>query len=275
MVLSSGILEMGLSLMTSQSSLSILNQSQWSMVLRIEKGLTSTRQKNPEDKLSTLKSYRRAKGLCFKYGEKWSHGHKCPPTISLHAIEEAWQFLHENNPEQHTTDCEDQDSGDDPMALSVQALPDYKIQSFLAGKEVFMLLDSRSSHCFIDQQTTDRLDGWQTLDQPIKVRMANGNEIPCTHELPNTIWGLQGHSFQSSFKVIPLGCYDIILGIDWLAKHSPMQIHWAKKWLQFNLQGHTIQLQGIQSGTTWGSPISAKPAPSYAKKRGYSIYGVD
>lgn len=31
-----------------------------------------------EDKLGTLKAYRRQIGLCFKCGEKWGPGHKCP-----------------------------------------------------------------------------------------------------------------------------------------------------------------------------------------------------
>ena len=41
-----------------------------------------------EDKLTTLKNYRRSKGLCFKCGEKWGPNHKCPPSMSLNAIED-------------------------------------------------------------------------------------------------------------------------------------------------------------------------------------------
>ena len=41
-----------------------------------------------EDKLIALKNYRRSKGLCFKCGEKWGPNHKCPPSISLNAIED-------------------------------------------------------------------------------------------------------------------------------------------------------------------------------------------
>jgi hypothetical protein len=31
-----------------------------------------------EDKVSSLLSYRKAKGLCYKCGEKWGKGHTCP-----------------------------------------------------------------------------------------------------------------------------------------------------------------------------------------------------
>ena len=57
-----------------------------------KKTLDSTRSRQGDDKLSALKNYRKAKGLCFKCGEKWSPGHKCQ-TVSLHAMEEVWEFL--------------------------------------------------------------------------------------------------------------------------------------------------------------------------------------
>jgi hypothetical protein len=37
-----------------------------------------------EDKLRALKQYRRARSLCDRYDEKWSHGHKCATTVQLH-----------------------------------------------------------------------------------------------------------------------------------------------------------------------------------------------
>lgn len=46
-----------------------------------------------EDKLDTLKAYRRKNALCFRCGEKWGHNHKCPANISLHVMEELWDAL--------------------------------------------------------------------------------------------------------------------------------------------------------------------------------------
>jgi hypothetical protein len=37
-------------------------------------------------KLSAVKAYRRAMGLCYKCGEKWSKDHKCSPQIQLHLV---------------------------------------------------------------------------------------------------------------------------------------------------------------------------------------------
>jgi hypothetical protein len=41
-----------------------------------------------DDKLRALRQYRRARGLCEKCAKKWFNGHKCAPTVQLHAIEE-------------------------------------------------------------------------------------------------------------------------------------------------------------------------------------------
>ena len=50
----------------------------------------SVKQKTPktesEDKLATLKEFRKRNRLCFKCGEKWSHNHKCLAQVSLHVI---------------------------------------------------------------------------------------------------------------------------------------------------------------------------------------------
>jgi len=51
--------------------------------------------------------------------------------------------------------------------------------------------------------------------------------------------------FVVDLKILPLKCYDIILGMDWLEMHSPMEIHWQEKWLSFYHNGTKLQLHGI------------------------------
>lgn len=121
---------------------------------------------------------------------------------------------------------EEDDSGDDLMAISIQALQGtegmktIRFRGFLSSQEVFMLIDSGSSHSFINKMLVTDNKARKTLSKPTRVKVANRSEIPCTQELPSFVWGLQGHTFKSSFKIIPLGCYDVILGIDWLSPQS-------------------------------------------------------
>uniref|UniRef100_A0A453PRQ0 Retrotransposon gag domain-containing protein n=2 Tax=Aegilops tauschii subsp. strangulata TaxID=200361 RepID=A0A453PRQ0_AEGTS len=46
-----------------------------------------------EDRLSALKAYRRAKGLCYLCGEKWGREHKCATTVQLHVVQEMFDVL--------------------------------------------------------------------------------------------------------------------------------------------------------------------------------------
>jgi hypothetical protein len=51
-------------------------------------------------------------------------------------------------------------------------------------------------------------------------------------------------------KLIPLPYYDIILGIDWFQKHSPMNIDWVNKWMILQSDGVSIQLHFLDDGIT-------------------------
>lgn len=46
-----------------------------------------------EDKLTTLRSYRRARVLCDLCAEKRFRGHKCATTINLQAMQEVWDLF--------------------------------------------------------------------------------------------------------------------------------------------------------------------------------------
>lgn len=46
-----------------------------------------------DDKLYTLKQFRRKNGICFKCGGKWSTTHTCPDQVPLHVLEELWDAL--------------------------------------------------------------------------------------------------------------------------------------------------------------------------------------
>lgn len=94
------------------------------------------------------------------------------------------------------------------------------------------------------------------MHQSVHVTVANGAKLSCTHELPQQIWGCQGHSFHTTFKIISLQGYDIILGMDWLTAYSPMKIHWGDRWLKFYHNQQKIKLQGILPEVTVGPPIS-------------------
>ena len=122
--------------------------------------------------------------------------------------------------------------------------------------EVVMLVDSGSTHSFISESLAAQWSQWSALPSPIQVRVANGSILLCTHELPKCPVWIDGYCFLLNLRVLPLNCYDIILGMDWLEQHSPMTVDCKKKSLDFLYLGSEIHLQGVQTDLSACTVIS-------------------
>lgn len=192
-----------------------------------------------DEKLSSLMTYRKSRGLCFKCGAKWGPQHKCQASVPLNMVEELWQLLAEYSPVP-TVQSDTDDDDDELMALSEHAISGttaahtLKFSAFIQNIPSVILVDSGSSHNFISEHLASKLQPWTPLPRTMTVKVADGAQLQCTHELVNCSWSVQGHLFTTTFKILPLGCYDAILSMEWLETFRPMQIQWKQKWLSFN-----------------------------------------
>jgi hypothetical protein len=115
----------------------------------------------------------------------------------------------------------------------------------LAGRSVLILVDSGSSHSFIRESVADSIPGRRQMPLPMNVKVADGTVIQCSSEIPDVAWEVQGHSFHSKLRVLPLGSFDLILGMDWLQAFSPMKINWKSKWMSIPYGSRSVLLQGL------------------------------
>ena len=76
--------------------------------------------------------------------------------------------------------------------------------------------------------------------------IAGGDTLTSSTMAPKLTWWAQGHTFVQDMKVLPLGCYDLIVGVDWLEEHNPMWVHWHKKWMKFTHDWCRITLRGVR-----------------------------
>jgi hypothetical protein len=76
------------------------------------------------------------------------------------------------------------------------------------------------------------------------VQVAGGAQLTSPSVLLQVPWSV-ACSFQTDFRVLPLGSFDVVVGMDWLAAFSPMQIHWQDKWMAIPYNGQLIVLQGL------------------------------
>jgi hypothetical protein len=58
------------------------------------------------------------------------------------------------------------------------------------------------------------------------VKVANGQFIICDSMVSQLEWSSQGHNLKTDLRVLDIGAYDAVLGMDWLDEHSLMSCQW-------------------------------------------------
>jgi hypothetical protein len=105
--------------------------------------------------------------------------------------------------------------------LGTRAPKSMKFSASIFSKRFIMLVDSGSSSSFISEQLVASNPLAVLLSQAMEVCVANGQTISCATQVPQCKVSLQGYCFKIDLKVLPLQCYDVILG-NWLASNNPM-----------------------------------------------------
>ncbi|WVZ58022.1 LOW QUALITY PROTEIN: hypothetical protein U9M48_008336 [Paspalum notatum var. saurae] len=133
-------------------------------------------------------------------------------------VEEVWQMIAESpSLENTTTFGGESDPGDELLAMSAQAAEGVvsnmtiKLKCHIHQQSALVLLDSGSSHNFLSEQQAVTLAPWKLLRNRVKFKLVDRGELLCTHEIVLCPW--LDHQFYTTFKILPLKCYDAILGI--------------------------------------------------------------
>jgi len=120
-----------------------------------------------------------------------------------------------------------------------------RVDGVIQDIPLLILVDSGSSHSFINASIADKLQGVQRMPDTISVQVANGGILHCSTHIPAVVWSIQDYSFSSDLRVLPLKHFDLILGMDWLESFSPMKVHWKLKWMSIPYANSTVLLQGL------------------------------
>jgi hypothetical protein len=120
-----------------------------------------------------------------------------------------------------------------------------QLRALVKNQSLVILVDSGSSHTFLNARISDKLQVRATTIPSLSVRVINDEMLRCDAEVKNFEWWCQGNTFQVDAKIIDIGAYDLVLGIDWLEQFRPMMCDWLEKWIQFQYKGSIVRLQGI------------------------------
>ncbi|KAJ1392972.1 Retrotransposon gag domain [Sesbania bispinosa] len=211
---------------------------------------TSSQKETANSKFKTGKtltpafmSERRANGLCYFCDEPYSHEHSLThKKLQVHVLEvlEDKETIEEPSVLAEFSDA-------DELQISVHALSGVanfktmRVTGHYQKNPVHILIDSGSTHNFLDIGFAKRY-GCRIEDlDPINATVADGYKLPISSIVRNFTWRLQNTIFTSHIMLIPLGGYDLVLGIEWLT--TVFQQKWLAKLMEFDFsieykQGH-------------------------------------
>ncbi|XP_057952937.1 uncharacterized protein LOC131147183 [Malania oleifera] len=233
-----------------------------------------------------IREKKKSKGLCFNCDAKWHPGHKCG-AAKLFLLEgnELNCFNEEGeSPEFVGHDCSgevgvEQQPGEDKVEITLHALtgsPHYKTMRVVGcfrGQSFVILVDTRSTHNFIDPALVRRLKLTLDSGEKVKVKVANGEEIRCEGRCRAVSFVVQGTRFEADMYSLVLGGCDIVLGILWLSTLGKIMWNFVELTIKLHQNGQTVCLKGLTFQALVEEEVEGKL--SYLERKGILLQPLE
>ncbi|GJS09511.1 putative reverse transcriptase domain-containing protein [Tanacetum coccineum] len=147
----------------------------------------------------------------------------------------------------------------------------------LNDHHAYMLFDSGADRSFVSNTFSALLDFIPyALDVSYAVELADGRTLETNTVLRGCTLGLLGHPFNIDLMPVDLGSFDVIIGMDWLAKNHAV-IVCDEKIVRIPYRNETLIVQGDKSDKEKKSTlsiISCAKAPEVYGERLLTISGT-
>ncbi|XP_031110384.1 uncharacterized protein LOC116014814 [Ipomoea triloba] len=191
----------------------------------------------------------REQRLCFNCKERWQYGHKCKPKGHMASAEggeeDDIQEQDQANPTPLSEECVEEAEVSLNAVVGGEGINTIKLPGSILKRDIIILVDSGSTHSFVDPALTHNLRLKAHKVQPLVVTIANGERLLCDEMSGHIEWIMQGESFRKSFRVMKLGGCDMLLGMDWIDLFAPTELHTRPLSISFHKDGRRIKLKGI------------------------------
>ncbi|XP_061375313.1 uncharacterized protein LOC133317461 [Gastrolobium bilobum] len=200
---------------------------------------------------------KRELGLCYTCDEKWTKQHRCKSKLMILIGEDS--SLEPDPDEEHIVWHTEQGLGEH-MDASLHALcvnqhqHALKFITSLQGKLISILVDSRSTHNFIQSQLVTQLNLPMVRSQKLRVFLGNGEFLLSDYKCLQVPIRLQNILFHVDFRVIDLANLHVILGMPWLQLLGRVTRDYRKFTMEFSWKGGAVVLQGTQPSQERHSP---------------------
>lgn len=136
--------------------------------------------------------------------------------------------------------------------ISAHALDGYdvfetlRITGLCGRKSVNILMDTGSTHNFMDVEVAKRL-GCYLLDRaPMTVKVADGGKLKCTQMVRGFEWKIKGVTFITDVYRMPLGGCDLVLGVQWFSTLGDIQLNYQNYTMSFYYMNQKVSLRGAK-----------------------------
>ncbi|CAL9223350.1 unnamed protein product, partial [Arabidopsis halleri] len=202
-------------------------------------------------------SARRAKGLCFLCDEKYTAYHYLKHRkTQVYMIEVEEELVDQEVITREESDSQqiDIDNSCSPQVSvsAVAGIADYrtmKVRGIHNKQVLFVLLDSGSTHNFMDPQTAERLGVCKKAAGLANVSVADGSKLKVHGLVEKFQWDFHGTPFTDDFLLIPLGGCDVVLGVQWLITLGGFTWNLKKLEMSFWWKNKKVLLHGIKQGS--------------------------
>ena len=208
---------------------------------------------------------RHRQGLCYNCDEPYVRGHVCQRLFYL----EAADFLDDDIPaevaavaafpEEAAILAPAPAAGQEPTAqpqVSLYTIAGIRTENvmllpvFVHGHRLVALLDSSSTHNFINADLLRCLHLSTAPHPTMRVLVANGDRVPCKGVARDVALAIGTEEFTISCYGISLGGFDLILGIEFLRTLGPILWDFKDLCIAFTQGTRHILWKGLGSPTT-------------------------
>lgn len=194
---------------------------------------------------------RREENRCFHCGLAFAPRHCCPEKnlrVIILADEESVDSESPSAEEEDTinTDCNWLDLSI-CSAGGLTTPQTMKLKGQLHNQDIFVLIDSGTSHNFILHRLAERLGLKVDQAKPSFVRLGDGNRKQPHGSCSNVQIIMGDYTMTGEFFLFDLGGVDIVLGVAWLMTLGEVKVNWRNLQMNFVHQGQLVTIQGDPS----------------------------
>ncbi|KAL9670928.1 hypothetical protein QQ045_008491 [Rhodiola kirilowii] len=176
----------------------------------------------------------REKGLCYNCDEKYTTDHSCIAKFQCYLMEDPSDPIvledspqQDEKPEHCLVDPQITTEDTEHPNISFNALQGrfatstLHIQGWINGMNLTVLVDSGSTHNFVQTRIAKHLQLPIEPTANLNVTVGNGEALRCNGACANVPLQMGDHMFEVDLYLLPIFGAEVVLGANWLAEIGP------------------------------------------------------